>query len=364
MAGRLLIAYSVDRFSPIPAIREIIIVAPQDWHSLLQREVLQGTRMPTRIVCGGVRRQDSVRCGLEEIAAPAQYVLIHDGARPLVSADLITRTCAGAVQSGACIPGIRLTDTLKLVDESRQIRSTLPRDRCYSVQTPQAFRRDWLEMAYRQLDPGVTVTDDAAILEAAGYPVSVIDGERDNLKITYEAEFQWMNRRIGDECKMRIGVGYDAHRLLQGVPLYLGGIEIPSDCGLVSHSDGDALIHAICDALLGAAGLPDIGVLFPDTDSVWRSRRSIYFLGEVSTRIREMGFTIARIDCVVILEKPRLVPYLEAMRRKMAEALSSSPSTIGIKGKTNEGMGFIGSREGVAVLATALLAADDRVPQE
>jgi 2-C-methyl-D-erythritol 4-phosphate cytidylyltransferase/2-C-methyl-D-erythritol 2,4-cyclodiphosphate synthase len=228
------------------------------------------------------------------------------------------------------------------------------------AQTPQGFRREVLAAAIAH-GGAVDVTDEAGWAERAGYPVRLVAGDPDNLKITTERDLARAEALLGAVRPlmppMRIGNGYDLHRLVEGRPLILGGVQIPYERGLIGHSDADAVCHAVTDAILGAANLGDIGRLFPDTDPRWKDANSLVLLADAHQRIAAAGWHVVNIDIVVIAQKPKLSPYADAIRASLARALEISPDTIAIKGKTNEGVDAIGRGEAIAVHAVALLAA-------
>ena len=314
----------------------------------------------TIVVEGGARRQDSVANAFRAVAPSTQVVVIHDAARPLVTASLIERIVEGAVQHGAAIAALQATDTVKRSDGSRVIRGTLPRHEIFLAQTPQAFRigvlRDALALASAASD--ATATDEAMLAEQAGHPVHLVDGDPRNIKITTPEDLEMAERLIGTSngaSAMRIGNGYDLHRLVAGRPLILGGVTIPFDKGLQGHSDADAVCHAITDAILGAASAGDIGRHFPDTDPAWKDANSIELLTRAADIVRGAGYAISNVDVVVVAQQPKLSPYVDAMRASLARALGIDVQQVSVKGKTNEGLESMGAGESIAVHAVALI---------
>ena len=326
-------------------------------------DYLRSYAKPVEIVEGGERRQDSVANAFALVAGRADVVVIHDAARPLVSADLIRRTVDAAVQCGAAIAALPATDTVKRGDASRMIVDTIPRGEIFLAQTPQAFRvgvlRDALALASRSAD----VTDEAALAEQAGHHVRLIDGDRQNLKITDADDLEMAERLIGaqarggaDATTLRIGNGYDLHRLVGGRRLILGGVIIPFEKGLDGHSDSDAVCHAVTDAILGGAAAGDIGRHFPDTDAAWKDADSLALLGRAARIVEEAGFFVVNVDVVVIAERPKLAPYIDAMRANLAGVLGVGSDRVSLKGKTNEGVDSAGAGASIAAHAVALVS--------
>ena len=308
------------------------------------------------IVEGGERRQDSVRNAFYHVARFADVVVIHDGARPLVAPEVIRRTVEAAAATGAAIAAIRSRDTVKRADVTGRIAETLNRDEIYLAQTPQAFLVDVLRDALTISDDA---TDEASLAEQAGHAVQLVEGDPRNLKITTPEDLALAERLLGSAApgpSMRIGNGYDLHRLVDGRPLILGGVNIPFDKGLLGHSDADVICHAVTDAILGAAGAGDIGRHFPDTDPAWKDADSLDLLRRAAVIVGAAGFTVVNIDVVVIAQRPKLAPHVDAIRARVADAIGCEPSQISVKGKTNEGVDSIGAGESIAAHAVALLA--------
>jgi 2-C-methyl-D-erythritol 4-phosphate cytidylyltransferase/2-C-methyl-D-erythritol 2,4-cyclodiphosphate synthase len=302
--------------------------------------------------------------------------VIHDAARPFASADLISRTIAAAAEWGAALAALPARDTVKRATRPAEnglygtIAETLPRESIFLAQTPQAFRRDVLRAALACRDDA---TDEAALAERAGYTVKLVEGEATNIKITTSADLIVAEaiaeardpgaadarngpRGTGKPARTgRAGVGYDLHRLVDGRPLVLGGVTIPFERGLAGHSDADVVCHAVTDAILGAAGAGDIGRHFPDTDPKWHNASSIDLLRRAAEMVRQRGLAVGNVDATVIAERPRLLPYIDEMRTRVAGALGISADRVSIKGKTNEGVGALGRGEAIAVHAVALI---------
>ena len=371
--GRSILERSVMLFVEHPAIDDVIVVLPPDLAAEPPFAVPLAKAL--RVVAGGVRRQDSVANAFAAVPRQADMVVIHDAARPFASADLIARTIEAAAESGAALAALPARDTVKRArqgpaadaDGGRAavasfvyVVETLPRETVYLAQTPQAFRRELLQAA---LDfgrrEGLDATDEATLVERAGHQVRLVTGEETNIKITVPEDLPIADAiaRRAAPYASRAGVGYDIHRLVQGRPLVLGGVTIPFDRGLLGHSDADAVCHAITDAILGAAAAGDIGRHFPDDQAAWKDASSIDLLRRAAAVVREHGLEVANVDASVIAERPKLGPYIDAMRRNLAAALAVDLARVSVKGKSNDGVGALGRGEAIAVHATALLYA-------
>jgi 2-C-methyl-D-erythritol 4-phosphate cytidylyltransferase/2-C-methyl-D-erythritol 2,4-cyclodiphosphate synthase len=314
----------------------------------------------TIVVEGGERRQDSVANAFAAVAPSSQVIVIHDAARPLVSPSLIERTVAAAIEHGAAIAALEARDTVKRGDASRTIRGTLPRDEIFLAQTPQAFRVGVLRDALSLASTAADATDEATLAEQAGHHVHLVEGDARNLKITTPDDLDMAERllaRKGGAAAIRIGNGYDLHRLVAGRPLVLGGVSIPFDKGLDGHSDADVVCHAVTDAILGAAGQGDIGRHFPDHDPRWKDASSLDLLARAVEVVAAHGYEVGNVDVTVVLERPKIRDYVDAMRRALAAVLKIDAARISIKGKTNEGVDAIGRGEAIAAHAIALIRA-------
>ena len=354
LGGRPILARSVDAFVACDAISEIVVALPADV-AAAPPSYLEQRGKPVTVVSGGDERRTSVANAFARVSELAEIVVIHDAARPLVSADLIRRTVAAASETGAAIAALRAHDTVKQTNGAGAIIATLPRERIYLAQTPQAFRVPVLRDALRLVGEA---TDEAMLAEQAGHTVRVVDGDPRNLKITTPDDLMMAEHLTTGSAQapaLRIGNGYDLHRLVPGRPLILGGVRIPFEKGLEAHSDGDVICHAVTDAVLGAAGAGDIGRHFPDTDAAWKNADSIELLRRASAIVREAGYAIVNVDVVVIAQKPKLAPHAEAIRGNVAGALGCDASQVSVKGKTNEGVDSMGAGESIAVHAVALL---------
>jgi 2-C-methyl-D-erythritol 4-phosphate cytidylyltransferase/2-C-methyl-D-erythritol 2,4-cyclodiphosphate synthase len=306
---------------------------------------------------GGATRQQSVYNGLQAIPPQTEWIAVHDAARPMVSHALLDRLLACAYQHGAAIPVLPLHDTLKRITSDGQVEQTLPREGVYRVQTPQIFRADWLREAHRHAaETGYeNATDDASLLEWAGYPVYAVPGDPLNLKITTPDDYAMLLRLTAIPMQIRTGIGYDIHPLVEGRRLVLGGVEIEHARGLKGHSDADVVLHAICDALLGAAALGDIGQHFPNTDPRYRDISSLKLLRQVHQMVSAQGWQIAHLDATILAEAPRLAPYIPQMRARIADTLQLQPDQVSLKATTNEGLDAVGAQQAIACYALATL---------
>lgn len=295
------------------------------------------------IVPGGKERQDSVSNALKYV--PDGVVLIHDSARPYVTDDVINRVIEAADKDGAAVPVVSPKDTI------RTSGSTLDRKSLYQVQTPQGFRTDVFKTAYEKAkEDSFLGTDDASLYERMGKEVTLVEGDYRNIKITTPDD-------VKEESKVtyRSGNGFDVHRLVEGRRLFLCGVEIPSDKGLLGHSDADVALHALMDAMLGAAALGDIGRHFPDSDPEYLGCSSLMLLSEVNRMIKEKGYSVTNADITVICERPKIASYISDMTERVAGTLGIDKDRINIKGTTTEKLGFTGRGEGIASLATCML---------
>jgi 2-C-methyl-D-erythritol 4-phosphate cytidylyltransferase/2-C-methyl-D-erythritol 2,4-cyclodiphosphate synthase len=358
LAGQPILQRTVDAFLRCNSISSVVVALPPELVADPPPYLVSSAK-PLRVVPGGERRQDSVARAFAAVPAGTDVVAIHDAARPLVSDAVIRRTVDAAAQSGAAIAALRARDTVKRSGADGVIVETLRREEIYLAQTPQAFRTAILREALALADD---VTDEAALAERAGHPVRLVEGDPRNLKITTPDDLRIAEQLLAPSAaavRLRIGNGYDLHRLVSGRPLVLGGVHIPFDKGLQGHSDADAVCHAVTDAILGGAGAGDIGRHFPDSEAAWKDADSIALLRQAAAIVRAKGFAVVNVDVVVIAQKPKLAPHADAMRAKLAAAVGCDASQVSVKGKTNEGVDSMGSGDSIAVHAVALLAATE-----
>lgn len=357
--GLPVLGHTLRAFEQAACISAVVVVTrPEDGGRVTALCDQMGLRKVTAVVPGGATRQQSVAAGLAALPAADGYVAIHDGARPFVTPALIERVTTRAVKTGAAAAAVRVKDTIKRADEAGLVQETPDRQALWSVQTPQIFRRDAYEQAMAHAaENGLDLTDDCGVMEAAGYPVTLCEGDYRNIKITTPEDLALARAFLAErgEPPMRIGHGYDVHRLVAGRPLILGGVTISHDTGLLGHSDADVLLHAIMDALLGAAALGDIGGWFPDTDERYRGADSVALLRETVQLIRERGYAIGNIDATVLAQAPKLKPHIPLMRRHIAAACGIPEERVSVKATTEEGLGFTGQQEGIAAHAVCVL---------
>jgi 2-C-methyl-D-erythritol 4-phosphate cytidylyltransferase / 2-C-methyl-D-erythritol 2,4-cyclodiphosphate synthase len=353
VSGVPILQRSVDAFLTHPLVTELVVALPPEILAAPPAYLLDAPK-PVTLVEGGARRQDSVAQAFARVSPAADLVVVHDAARPMVSADLIDRTLAAASEHGAALAAVKATDTVKRGNGAGMVVQTVPRDQIYLAQTPQAFQAEILRMA---LASGADATDEATLVERAGFPVRLVEGDPRNVKITTPADVELAERLLGDRrgIALRIGNGYDLHRLVPGRPLVLGGVTIPFELGLAGHSDADVVCHAVTDAVLGAASLGDIGKLFPDTDPQWKGADSLKLLAHAASLVRAAGWNVANVDVVVLAERPKLLPVAVQMRQNLAGALRCEIEQVSVKGKTNEGVDATGAGQAIAAHAVALL---------
>ncbi|TAL79317.1 MAG: bifunctional 2-C-methyl-D-erythritol 4-phosphate cytidylyltransferase/2-C-methyl-D-erythritol 2,4-cyclodiphosphate synthase [Beijerinckiaceae bacterium] len=361
IAGRPLLAHTLSSLlKATPAARLMTVIHPDD-QDLYAEAIAHLSPADAARLCGpahgGETRQDSVRLGLEALAAEMpqiEVVLIHDGARPFSSPDMVARAWEAAKAHGAAVPGLALTDTVKEIDAQGRVVATPQRAMLRTVQTPQAFRFDLILKAHRNAAQAQQsgLTDDAAIAEWAGHSVHIFEGERTNMKITSSEDIGLAESKLlGTLLDVRMGQGFDVHAFGPGDHIWLGGLKIPHDHGLVGHSDADVLSHAITDAILGAIADGDIGSHFPPSDPQWRGAASSIFLQEAMRRLRARGGVLAHLDATIICEKPKIGPHRDAIRESLAALTGVSLDRIAVKATTSEHLGFTGREEGMAAMA-------------
>lgn len=354
--GKAVIEWTMRAFDNAESISECILVCREAEMPQLETLLHGKLKKPFRLVRGGDTRQRSVENGIRA-AQNCMYLAIHDGARPLVTPGLIDRVCLDAWRYGASAAAVPVKDTCKVIDAQGMVRETPSRATLMAVQTPQVFRREmYLSAMETAKKNGHDFTDDCQLFEQAGQAVHLVQGDYRNLKITTAEDLLSANAYLAEGAgKMRIGYGYDVHRLVADKRLVLGGVEIPFEAGLLGHSDADVLCHAVSDALLGAAALGDIGKLFPDTDAKYKGADSLMLLGEVCRRLREAGFEIENIDATVAAQRPKLMPHIVKMRENLARVCEIEFSQISVKATTEEGLGFTGREEGMSASAVCLI---------
>lgn len=354
LAGVPVVLRSVRALAASDCIDSLVIVTRTECMETL-RTLCAEVSKPVTIVAGGASRPESVLAGLAALPEGTELAAIHDGARPLVTQSVIAEAVEAAGRCGAAAPAVPVHDTIKQA-ENGIVRATPERKTLFAVQTPQVFDVKLLKTVLRTaMERGIALTDDCSAVEAAGKPVVLTQGCEENLKITTPVDLTLAEAILKRRKTMRIGHGYDVHRLTEGRKLILGGVEIPFERGLDGHSDADVLVHALMDALLGAAGLRDIGVLFPDNDPAYKNISSMLLLDRVMQTLEHAGYAVGNVDVTVLAQRPKLKDYIPVMRENLARAMKIPLDCVNIKATTEEGLGFTGSGEGIACHAVCLL---------
>ncbi len=398
--GIPVLARSVKAFQAHEAVDEIVITVKKGEESRCRRDIVEKYNFSkvSSVIAGGEERYDSVKRALAEIGGDVDLILIHDGARPFVTSALIGGIIEAADRFGAAVPGSKIVDTVKIADGTK-VKSTPSRESLRAIHTPQGFRAELIRKAYQMIsdracdasgdggnagirgecgngngdggnagcgagggvtDPFAGITDDASVAEACGYEVSIVEDEPGNIKITAPEDVEralFMMKKKDDMTTRsggaRFGIGYDVHAFAEDRDLILGGVKIPYGRGLAGHSDADVLVHAIMDAILGAAALGDIGRHFPDNDDRYKGISSLKLLDHTGNLLKSYGYEIVNIDAVVIAQEPKIAPFIERMRANIASTLGIDTSQVNIKGTTTEHLGFEGRKEGIASQAVA-----------
>lgn len=357
IGGRSVIARALQPFCSHPELAAVQPVVNADDLAIFNDAVGALDYRPP--VNGGATRQESVRAGLEALADLApDVVLIHDAARPFANEALISRAIAAATETGAAVPVIPVTDTIKQVGAAGHVEATPDRAVLRIAQTPQAFRFDVILEAHRRAakEGRNDFTDDAALAEWAGLTVATFEGDLVNMKLTTPADFEREEARLGAALgDIRTGIGYDVHAFGDGDHVMLCGLRVPHNRGFLAHSDGDVGLHALVDAILGALADGDIGSHFPPSDPQWKGASSDRFLTYAVERVTARGGRIAHLDLTLICERPKVGPLREAMRARVAEIAGLPLSRVAVKATTSERLGFTGREEGIAAMATATI---------
>jgi len=357
LGGRTVAARAIGALTACPGIDGVVVVVAAPELGGPRAAELAALPGVLAVVPGGATRMASSLAGVEA-AGEAEIVLVHDAARPFLDPALAAAVLAAARRHGAAIPALPARDTVKRQDHEGFIAATLDRQPLRLAQTPQGARRDWMLDALRAaVDSGIEVTDEAQALERAGRRVALVPGARSNVKITTPEDWADALRRVeAAPADLRVGHGYDIHRFGGSRALVLGGVVFPGEAGLLGHSDADVVLHAAMDAVLGAAGLPDIGHLFPPDDPRFTGADSAPLAREVGGRLRHAGFAILNLDLTVLAERPKIGGRVEAMRGAIASCFAIDSGRVGLKATTLEGLGALGRGEGIACHAVALLA--------
>lgn len=349
--GKPVVQWAIDRFASMTEIAEIsLVIHPDDAEFLGQIDLPGGIS----VVPGGAERAESVRRGLDAISKSCDAILIHDGARPLISEAVIRRVIAGLEHAPGAAPALAVTDALWRGNGS--VTDTVSRDGLFRAQTPQGFHADAIRQAHLQHPGGAT--DDVEVARAAGLRVVIVDGDENNIKITRESDLAHAERILGMDIRM--GNGFDVHRFGtrddgRNDHVTLCGIVVPHGCGLLGHSDADVGMHALTDAIYGALAEGDIGRHFPPSEAKWKDADSAIFLAHAIGRVAERGLRMANCDITLICELPKIGPHAEAMQARLADIMGIEADRVSVKATTSEGLGFTGRGEGIAAQATVTL---------
>ena len=365
LAGVPIIVHNLRQLNNLPDLGTVFIVVGSgeltEAEKMLQK--YQAGYFPLvrwHLVAGGRQRQNSVENALAQIKEKTGWIAVHDGARPFAASELFAEVWSKARKTGAAIAAVPCKDTIKEVNPEKLVNATLERSRLWAVQTPQIFSLELLHKAYAQLQKaGNMVTDDAGAVEQIGGKVAVVMGSYKNIKITTPDDLILGEAFIKGAANMadniHVGSGFDVHRLVSDRKLILCGVTIPYTLGLLGHSDADVALHALMDAMLGAAGLGDIGKLFPDTDPAFKDADSMVLLKEVIGKLQEAGWQVNNADVTIIAQKPKLAPYREAMEKNLKNVLHLTTDAINVKATTTEQLGFTGRGEGIASQAVVTI---------
>lgn len=354
-----LLVHSALALSMCPEINDLVIAVAEAELAEV-RDMLSNVRglKPWQVVVGGSERQYSIANALKAVSPDTKFILVHDGARPLIEPETISKLIAAIRRYKAAGIAVPVKDTIKKGDAEHFAVETPPRSTLWSMQTPQGFDAELLREAYKKAEmDNFLGTDDASLIERLGIRVKLVEGSYRNIKITTpedlivaEALLAKQEEKHGMKLP-RIGMGYDVHQLVKGRDLVLGGVKIPYEFGLLGHSDADVLLHAVKDAMLGAAGLGDIGRHFPDTDEQYKGASSMMLLARVKEILAQSGFVVNNVDVTVVAQKPKLAPFIQEMNGNIAKTLGITPGQVNVKATTTEGLGFAGRREGIAAYA-------------
>lgn len=358
LAGVPMLVRTILVFEQVPTIVEIVVAASAEHLNRVQALIDEYGLKRVKVVAGGIERQDSVANGLAALGPDINLVLVHDGARPLISSQIVEKCLEAVAEHGAAMVAIPAKDTLKKVDSDNIITATMDRRGVWQAQTPQGARISLLKEAMLAAGrDGFIGTDEAALLERINCPVMVVPGSEKNIKITTPEDLQLAEAILmqNEQNTLRVGQGYDAHRLVKDRPLVLGGVIVPHDMGLLGHSDADVLTHALCDAILGAIGAGDIGNHFPDTDEKYKGISSLLLLEQVMKLAEKKGFFLTNADITVLAQRPKLASYFPLIREKLARICKVGPADINCKASTTEKMGFVGREEGMAAQAVVMM---------
>jgi 2-C-methyl-D-erythritol 4-phosphate cytidylyltransferase/2-C-methyl-D-erythritol 2,4-cyclodiphosphate synthase len=350
LAGKPVLRHSLEMFANHPSVAGVHVVIHPDDRALLEQACI-GLAVAEPIA-GGATRQESVRLGLEAIAAEKpDLVLIHDGARPFTDPAIVDRVITALAVHPGAIPAQPVHDTLKRVDGT-VIGATVPRAGLWRAQTPQGFRFAEILSAHRAF-AGHELTDDASVMEHAGLAVAIVPGSEDNIKITTTDDLERATEQLMSQGETRVGTGFDVHHFVPGDHVMIGGVRVAHDHALEGHSDADVALHALTDAILGAVAAGDIGRHFPPSDPQWKGAASSQFLAHAAALAAKAGAAIVHVDVTVICERPKVAPHAQAMTTRIASILGIEEGRVSVKGTTTDKLGFTGRGEGIAAQAVA-----------
>jgi len=355
LAGKTVVEWSLQAFLAVPEIERVILVTTAE-NIREYGPMLVGPRV--KLVESGPMRMGSVRNGFKEVSEDAEVVAVHDGARSLVTPEIIRAAVEEAYDSGAAVPAVQVKDTLKKVTNKQMwISDTPSRSAYWAAQTPQCYRREVLAEALNRFPDARTATDESQLVEKCGQKVRVVPSSYENFKITTPEDLVMaealLEQRQGGRRRMAVGFGWDIHRLVEGRELWLAGVKLPGKKGLLGHSDADAVLHAVADAVLGAFGGGEIGVLFPSDEPKWKDMVSKDIVAEVLKRLKEAGGSVSNLDVTIVAEEPKMKPHYKAFRSSVAEVFGVPVERVSVKAKSAEGLGEIGRGEAIACHAVA-----------
>jgi 2-C-methyl-D-erythritol 4-phosphate cytidylyltransferase/2-C-methyl-D-erythritol 2,4-cyclodiphosphate synthase len=358
LGGMPLLSRTCALLERVDQVDQVVVVAPPGQEAELRGQCLAPYHLPkvALVATGGRERQDSVMAGASAaLELGAKWVLVHDAVRPLAEPELFGRVLKVAKECGAAVAAMPCIDTVKQAGPELRVQATLDRSKLWLVQTPQGFNLELLLEAQRRArQQGLLATDEAGLMEAMGQEVRLVMGSRDNIKITTPEDLD-LARRLAGQLQTRSGQGLDVHRLVPGRPLILGGVRLEHDLGLLGHSDADVLTHAVMDALLAAAGLGDIGRLFPDSDAAFKDADSLGLLAQVRELLAGQGWRPAQVSVTLMAQRPKIAPHAPTMAGNLARVLGLATSEVNVAATTSEGLGFSGRGEGMAALALATI---------
>lgn len=359
LAGSTVAEWSLKCFAGMPEVEAVVLVLGED----AMKE--HGARLAggkVKVVPAGPTRMGSVRNGFAAVPAGVEVVAVHDGARSMITPEVVRATLAEAAKSGAAVAAVPVKDTLKRVPKGgSRVAETPERSEFWAAQTPQAYRYPVLKEALERFAGDADATDESQLVERCGHPVAVVPSSYENFKITTPEDMTMaeaiLDSRAGGPRVTKTGFGFDIHRLVAGRELWLAGVKLPHDKGLLGHSDGDAVLHAACDAVLGALGLGEIGIAFPPSDPKFKGISSSKIVENTLAKAADAGAEIVHLDCTLIAEEPKLKPHYEALKASLAERFRLPPSRVSLKAKSHEGLDSIGKGEAISCHAVATVLA-------